>query len=588
MATLLGLAALEGVARSAEAPGAAVRVDVASPLPFQQLPDADVLMEVSEGWTFHPLSINHHSQYVPRAKPADELRVLIIGGSTAAGDGLPRLAGPVAVAERALRDVAPGRRVRLINLGRSGYGSPQVASLVEATLERLDPDLIVTMMGNNERHDIANVVAREGEVGRVLRARELRRRFALARLLRPPLPSPVDPTAAAPDPARLWEIPDRSRVELYSESRFARGITRIAQAAEAHGVPVLVATMPVNWRYEDYGHEWFFFGDHVTESRIARAGHLAATYRGFDDRVVQAGAETWRTPTVGDQLVLAQARRRLGEPDAELEVGLATWAAGVGDADVESEPAVLAAWLRAFVDPGGDPRERADELVGSLATPLRRGGESCLVADIRWYSGDTDRARQAYSECFTSQHYYRADEAINVALRREAARHGFGIIELESSVRQASPSGVPDYTLFHDYCHYNARGAVLVGHLLAAEVAKALRLAPPEAPQTAVAAHNAAWEGRMRDFGAIEDWVGIDFDIDRLSGQPGKSPEPPWDRPALTLVYEGNQWAQSASVANPEARDEAERAWLGALELEPTLATARQNLEWLRAEAGSP
>ncbi len=283
-ATLLGLAVIEGGVRLVEPPGAVVAADVWSPLPFQQLPDEDFLREVPGGWRFHPQVVNHAQQTVPAAKAPDELRVVVVGGSTAAGDGLPYGEGPVELAAAALAEALPDREVRVLNLGRSGFAANQVATVLDATIDRLAPDVVLAFLGNNERHDIANIVAAEGAAAPVLRARALRRHLAIARLVQPPPPPPPAPDAPAPEPARQWQIPDREAVERYALDRMERGLRRINRTATSRGVPMVMATMAVNWRYESptgrpgpcpegnlvdcYPTQMYYRADHPTNDRL--------------------------------------------------------------------------------------------------------------------------------------------------------------------------------------------------------------------------------------------------------------------------------------------------------------------------------
>lgn len=424
---------LEAGARQLEPQGAAVAIDVWSPLPFQQLPDAAFLREVPGGWRFHPQVVNHPHQVVPSERSPDEFRVVVVGGSTAAGDGLPFGEGPVDVATRTLAAQLPDREVRVLNLGRSGWSSNQVATVLEASIDRLDPDVVLAFLGNNERGDIVNVVAAEGAAGPVLRARWLRRRFALARLVEPLPPPPPDPDAPGPVLARRGEVPDRDRVEAYALRRLDRGLNRIHRTTSERGIGLVMTTMAVNWRYQRDREEHYFLA---------------------------------RVPALGPVLLEAEAARATGNPDPALEARLVDWVRALPRSGLDAERAIVGAWIGQLTG-----ATTPDAMIAALGSPVREGGEACVIADIRWHGGDRAAAATDYRACFGTQMYYRADDLTNERLRAIADRLEVPVVDLDREVREASEFGVPDYRWFKDYCHYNAAGAAFVGPLLAAGVA---------------------------------------------------------------------------------------------------------------------
>lgn len=575
------LAGLELAARSLEPTDGSFLVDLYSPLPFQQIPDGDVLVAYDGGWTFAPGVIDHDAQAVPEARADRELRVLVVGGSAAAGGGMPLHANLTSVAERALAEALPERTVRVINLARSGYASGQVAAVVDRAIDRLVPDLVVAVIGNNERLEIANIATIEGAPKRVLRARELRRRSALARWIRPPRKPSVEATDAAPHPAARWEVPDRAGVEAYALDRLDRNLRRIAASTRRVGAEFAVATLAGNWRWEAYGHEWYFLGPDVVEGALVREAHLASQYDGFHERVLEAAQWLYGEPSIPELLVLSESRRALGEPDLEAEARLAAWVRERPPVDLDPSEALTAAWIGRLTGPPGEAARRADSLSRAVGDEFRAGQEVCLTADLQWHAGDRERAAQGYRRCFLTQHYYRADADTNDRLRAVAESLGVPVVELEAAVIAHSPHGVPDFRWFHDYCHFNVRGSVLAGHVLAQAMADALGVeATVRAPAAAVAEHDARWAGRSSDHGSIQHWGGVDADLVQLTGQRPLTPVRERDD-ARRALFEGNRAAQRASPANPEAVAAAEAAWRRALELDPALTAAAENLAWL-------
>lgn len=254
LATVLGLLAVEGVARLVELARPPGPVEARSPLGFQQLPDGDLLVPVegfSDSWRFAPGLIDDSALLVPPKLP-DELRIVVVGGSAVGGWSVARRATFAAELERAL-DAVAGRPVSVFNLGRIGFASPQIAWMLERTLPLLDADVVLAVMGNNERQDlfVAETLARP-RLARLGRA--LHRRLALARLL-----STDRVIDAAADPTPLPERADLGDVgvlEAEADARLGRSIARIAAATERAGAALLVASVPVNHRYRDTAHEW--------------------------------------------------------------------------------------------------------------------------------------------------------------------------------------------------------------------------------------------------------------------------------------------------------------------------------------------
>lgn len=260
VATFLGLAAVEGGCRVLERwlpPGP---VEARSAVGFQQLPDTPLLRPIEgfPGWLRPAPGLIDDSSLVIPPKEDGELRIVTLGGSAVGGWAVARRATFSAVMGQAMG--ADGGDVRVINLGRIGYASAQMAWLFEEMAAELEPDLVLVVMGNNERHDLAVEVAREGRAEPVLRRRELFRLSALARRLRPERPIHGDPDGRAgvgsDDPPT--HPPDLAEIDAYAHARWRRSLRRIAAMAEVVGAPVLVGTVAANHRYRPAKHEWNF------------------------------------------------------------------------------------------------------------------------------------------------------------------------------------------------------------------------------------------------------------------------------------------------------------------------------------------
>ncbi len=287
LATLLGLFLAELGARVLELVRDPGPVEARSAVGFQQLPAEPLLRPVEgfPGWLqLAPGLIDDSSLVVP-PKEEGELRIVTLGGSAVGGWAVARNHTFSAIMGRALDDVTD-RPVRVLNLGRIGYASPQMAWLFERMAPQLQPDVVVAVMGNNERHDLAVEVTREGRAGPVLRRRELFRRSALARLMRPPRPIHGDPDgrAGVGDDTPPTRPVDLAEIDAYAHARWRRSLARIASAATDLGAITVVGTVGANHRYRPAKHEWSFLD--AEELRLDETRASYARFRfGLDDAV---------------------------------------------------------------------------------------------------------------------------------------------------------------------------------------------------------------------------------------------------------------------------------------------------------------
>jgi hypothetical protein len=85
-----------------------------------------------------------------RPKPADEVRVFVVGGSTAECMVLSDAEALHGVLQARLSERRPGRRVRVYNAGKSGDKSYDHVALVTQRLVHLQPDVVVVLAGLND------------------------------------------------------------------------------------------------------------------------------------------------------------------------------------------------------------------------------------------------------------------------------------------------------------------------------------------------------------------------------------------------------------------------------------------------------
>lgn len=201
-------------------------------------------------------------------KPLGVQRVIVLGGSTAAGSPVPQL-GFAAQLEASLRRLAPAREIELVNLAVDGSASGYVRRLAEHVLAHGAPDLLLVLTAHNE------FLNRSGLHSRLRHwAYQTHFRFAVTRVLvarRQPAhgPDPLPPRLEPVDRTGPWF---RERLARYRDN-----LEAIAAAARARGVPLLLLTGPSNLADWPPVHRDLAQGDY--DAAVARAQRLLAEGR---------------------------------------------------------------------------------------------------------------------------------------------------------------------------------------------------------------------------------------------------------------------------------------------------------------------
>lgn len=172
----------------------------------------------------------------------------------AAGYPVPGRGFPERLAAR-LRAAFPTRRIEVWNLGRPSFGSARDAALLENVLRDADPDLLIVEEGNNEAFEgqLSAVLARRPFARQTRALRALAARTALGtKILRLSRPAPAleeleqvwAKRRASSGPLAIVGADDFPSAALLA-ARLRRALCRIAAAASARRVPVLVV-VPAN------------------------------------------------------------------------------------------------------------------------------------------------------------------------------------------------------------------------------------------------------------------------------------------------------------------------------------------------------
>lgn len=83
------------------------------------------------------------------------------------------------------------------------------------------------------------------------------------------------------------------------------------------------------------------------------------------------------------------------------------------------------------------------------------------AADSLVVLGDFSEARALYKISVQLNPFNRARPSYNEIVRQAAERPGVYLVDLEKIMEDLSPNGLPDPSLFHDYCHLTWRGYAL-------------------------------------------------------------------------------------------------------------------------------
>lgn len=372
----------------------------------------------------------------PAPGPASTFELALVGGSFARGTPWTARFGAGGIESwlEAWLELA-ATPAAVWNRAEGGYNSDQVLAVTRDVLTR-EPDALFIATCNNEGAvPPADAVARLRDLGGY-------------RLLRDLLVS--DP------PTRSWYTAQHPDVAAVRD-RFRANLEAMLDAAADRGVPVLLATLPVNLRYVGYepghvvGHRFAGATSGPCLDGIAafEAGHPRAALP--DLRACRALPPEQQPPPTAQYLALAMFQ--VGEDAGAAEELLAA-----------ERGAALAAGIRAFYAGRTDDALAAFERSEEVAEALKWTGLTHLA------QGDSKSARPLLERSVELAPRNRCRPSFNRVIRDLAAeRGGVTLVDLEGAAIAASPDGIPGDELFLDYCHMRWSGyAAMAAEVLAA------------------------------------------------------------------------------------------------------------------------
>jgi lysophospholipase L1-like esterase len=214
----------------------------------------------------HDLRLPYQS--VLRDKPADALRVAVLGGSATAGLGFSPNAAFARHLERMLERAHPERTIEVLNLGIVALSSEQVKLIVEDVCARFAPDAVVVYSGNNEFLELHAEKYARVHATAASRAVDLLGGSHLYRLVaRATAGPPATPSLAglSEEELRLSQREIVRDIETTPAEidaivdRYAANLAAMVESATSREVGILIATVASNWRWrgrDDLPDDW--------------------------------------------------------------------------------------------------------------------------------------------------------------------------------------------------------------------------------------------------------------------------------------------------------------------------------------------
>ncbi len=241
-------------------------------------------------------------------RPADALRVILVGGSTVQGYPHPRRLSVSSYVQTMLAEAMPGRSVEVFNMGITAISSFAVARAVEDAME-LEPDVVVVYSGHNEIYGVYGS-ASLSQGGSSIWMKELHyglMQWGLTSLVRQAL-SLLNAEGSSPPTSLLRVMSAAGNVEAddtrrnAAEENIRANLSALAQTCKENGVQLVLCTVASNERgfaptYAEPPMDgealsvWLALTAGGVEAYAA--GRFAAALEAFDDALQQAPYSAW-------------------------------------------------------------------------------------------------------------------------------------------------------------------------------------------------------------------------------------------------------------------------------------------------------
>jgi tetratricopeptide (TPR) repeat protein len=189
----------------------------------------------------------------PVQKPRDTIRIFLLGGSACAGWPHPQQETFSTYLQEALQKMLLDQRVEVINAAAHGFASFRVRRIFDDVAE-MDPDAIFIYSGNNEFLEDREYLVSGMEAIDWLASRLRTVQWLRARIRRPATSLPGDDLKGVAQ--FFWKKVKRQALELRQnpvqfekvQTHYRLTMEYMVRRAEERGIPILLATVPVNLR----------------------------------------------------------------------------------------------------------------------------------------------------------------------------------------------------------------------------------------------------------------------------------------------------------------------------------------------------
>jgi tetratricopeptide (TPR) repeat protein len=378
------------------------------------------------GWQFYPreTATQPHPIFVPAQKPPGAFRIFILGESAAAGTPDPAF-GFARILEAMLRRQFPDRQFEVVNAAMRGINSHIILPIARECA-RLDPDLFVVYMGNNETiglHAPDPTGFNFTPYLKLLRLGQLMKSTRTAQFLESTIRRVQRADAAKPRPQDIeyfrshrLAADDPKRGAVYDN--FRANLAEICRTIQESGAKAIVSTVAVNLK------------DFPPLGSLHRPG------------LTEADKNRWEAAYTAGATA-----EKAGQPEKAI--------------------------------PHFTEALRLDDHFAELHF---RFGRCCAAA------GQIDQAREHYRQARDRDAMqFRTDSRMNEIVRQTASgreAQGIFFVDAERAFEQSplSHPGIPGEKLFNDHVHFTFDGDYLLAQTVREAVEKALALGSPAKP----------------------------------------------------------------------------------------------------------
>lgn len=197
--------------------------------------------------------ISPDTQYFLAEKVPGQLRIVFIGGSSAAGFPYGRWGAPAAMLQQRLKRLYPEQNIEVINLALAAVNSYTLLDITDEVIA-LQPDLVLLYAGHNEFLGVMGVgSAFAGEFSHASKLLYLKlRKLALFQAIQrfanwlSPAPAFTPGRTLMAQIARHTEIPHGSATFNAGIAQFTANISLLLAEYQAAGIPLVLSTIASN------------------------------------------------------------------------------------------------------------------------------------------------------------------------------------------------------------------------------------------------------------------------------------------------------------------------------------------------------